>query len=57
MGPPATTVVVTAFLCVLWYVWINNRPRYRPCLRCGRRVKVGELECPHCGFDFCTIGT
>jgi ribosomal protein L37E len=32
------------------------RPRYRPCARCGRRVKVGEMDCPACGFDFRTVG-
>lgn len=28
----------------------------RPCPRCGERVKNGVLDCPHCGFDFRTIG-
>ncbi len=28
----------------------------RPCPRCGHRVAVGKLDCPHCGFDFRTIG-
>lgn len=26
------------------------------CLQCGRPVKVGVLNCPHCGFNFRTIG-
>ena len=28
----------------------------RPCPRCGERVAIGELDCPHCDFDFRTIG-
>lgn len=28
----------------------------RPCPRCGERVTSGVLDCPHCGFDFRTIG-
>jgi hypothetical protein len=35
--------------------WII-RPGSRPCPRCGQRVKNGVLDCPHCGFDFRTIG-
>jgi hypothetical protein len=27
----------------------------RQCLRCGRPVKVGALDCPHCGFEFRAI--
>lgn len=28
----------------------------RPCNRFGERVSNGVLDCPHCGFDFRTIG-
>ena len=28
----------------------------RACPRCGDRVRIGELDCPRCGFDFRTIG-
>lgn len=28
----------------------------RPCNRCGEPVANGVLDCPHCGFDFRTIG-
>ena len=28
----------------------------RPCPRCGRQIEVGKLDCPHCEFDFRTIG-
>lgn len=31
--------------------------RRRPCPRCGVGVPVGELDCPHCGFDFREIGS
>ncbi|HET7443836.1 MAG TPA: hypothetical protein VFJ57_04180 [Solirubrobacterales bacterium] len=34
----------------------NRSRRHRPCARCGERVKNGVLDCPHCGFDFRTIG-
>lgn len=33
-----------------------SRRRTRPCPRCGERVEVGSLDCPHCSFDFRTIG-
>lgn len=36
---------------------IVEKPRERPCPRCGRGVRVGEMECPECGFDFWTIGS
>lgn len=29
----------------------------RPCPRCGEAVEVGVLDCPHCEFDFRTIGS
>lgn len=29
----------------------------RRCPRCGEGVHNGVLDCPHCGFDFRTIGT
>lgn len=28
----------------------------RQCPQCGRPVQVGVLDCPHCGFEFRTIG-
>jgi hypothetical protein len=26
-------------------------PGSRQCLQCGRPVRVGVLDCPHCGFE------
>ena len=51
MSGLALTIITTAILCVLWVGWVY-RPRYRPCARCGRRVRLGDgnLECSHCGF-------
>jgi hypothetical protein len=54
--------------CIL--LWIAYFPLYlharnnvplkrdagRPCPRCGEDVQKGVLDCPHCGFDFGTIG-
>jgi hypothetical protein len=34
----------------------SEREASRPCTRCGERVANGVLDCPHCGFDFRTIG-
>lgn len=40
-------------------VWLRKRKARqasRGCPRCGLAVVNGELDCPHCGFDFRTIG-
>lgn len=34
----------------------SEREASRPCIRCGERVANGVLDCPHCGFNFRTIG-
>ncbi len=34
----------------------QERANSRPCPRCGEAVANGVLDCPHCGFDFRTIG-
>jgi hypothetical protein len=34
----------------------RDRPGSRPCNRCGEQVTNGVLDCPHCGFDFRTVG-
>jgi hypothetical protein len=33
-----------------------KRDAGRPCPRCGEDVQKGILDCPHCQFDFRTIG-
>jgi hypothetical protein len=50
-------IYVGAGFVIGWLAWgaAFNRPT-RPCPRCGRDVLKGELDCPHCGFDFRTIG-
>jgi hypothetical protein len=40
-------------LAVLAVVRVVSR---RACPRCGKRVKPGQLDCPHCGFEFHAIG-
>jgi ribosomal protein L37E len=40
----------------IWGV-IRRWRRTRTCPRCGRRVVIGDLDCPYCGFDFRTIGS
>ena len=39
-------------------MWASDgaQRRDRPCARCGEAVPNGVLDCPHCGFDFRTIG-
>ena len=44
-------------LLVILVIAKASRPDDRPCPRCGQRVANGVLDCPHCGFDFRTIGT
>ena len=37
-------------------MFATDRSGSRACPRCGEQVKNGVLDCPHCGFDFRTIG-
>lgn len=53
--PPFGLLALVVALVVAIARWMF-RPGSRPCLRCGQRVTNGVLECPHCGFDFRTIG-
>lgn len=46
---------VAVALAVIAHAYGKQRPS-RPCPRCGEKVEVGKLDCPHCGFDFGTIG-
>jgi hypothetical protein len=61
MGALEIAILVGILAAVVWVLLtVANRARAfvesRPCLRCGNRVPIGELDCPHCGFDFRTIG-
>jgi len=59
LGLGNTLALVLLILGVLAYVPLNrlqDRAETRACPRCGGRVPVGELDCPHCDFDFRTIG-
>ena len=51
---------VPGLLIGLWFMIFVQRETVphssRRCPRCSRLVKVGVLDCPHCGFDFRTIG-
>ncbi len=59
-------VVACAFLWIAYFpLYLSARRKVplkreaansRPCNRCGERVRNGELDCSHCGFDFRTIG-
>lgn len=44
------------WIAVIALVVFLVRRRSRACPRCGNRVAVDELDCPHCGFDFRSIG-
>lgn len=48
-------VIGTVLLAGAW-VLLRHWRATRPCPRCGRGVRVGELECAACGFDFRSIG-
>jgi hypothetical protein len=39
-----------------WKFFVDPFLSTRPCPRCGRRVPKGEMDCPHCEFDFRSIG-
>jgi hypothetical protein len=52
LGLLALAVVVIA--AVVFFA--TDRSDSRPCPRCGEQVKNGVLDCPHCSFDFRTIG-
>jgi drug/metabolite transporter (DMT)-like permease len=59
-NPEAWIAVGAIVLGIVAAAAINayqDHARARPCPRCGERVAVGQLECPHCDFDFRSIGT
>lgn len=47
-------VAIVAVVVVLGLV--VRRIESRPCLRCGKPVQKGRLDCPSCGFDFRVVG-
>lgn len=49
-------LIVAGILGVFGIRQYEDHMATRPCPRCGRRVAVGDLECPYCDFDFETIG-
>jgi predicted amidophosphoribosyltransferase len=46
-------VVGLPVVAVLLVVRLVSR---RSCPRCGKRVKRGQPDCPHCGLDFRSFG-
>jgi hypothetical protein len=48
--------VVLIVAAILFVTDSGSSPGERPCPRCGQGVKNGVLGCPHCAFDFRTIG-
>lgn len=55
VNPAAGLLALVMLLLLSLLLTIRSRSGTRPCPRCGQRVKVGELDCPHCDFDFRTI--
>jgi hypothetical protein len=55
-GTAGTLLVVGTVIFVV-YRGVTSKKGSRECPRCGGRVKIGELDCPHCAFDFRTLGT
>jgi transposase len=56
MGP-LEAVLLLLLLLVLVIAWVARWIVRRDCPRCGKKVRRGILDCPHCGFDFRTIGS
>jgi len=53
-GTLGAVPVITGIWLVSYYVaW---QAETRPCTMCGKRVNNGVMDCPHCGFDFRSIG-
>lgn len=62
MGPLEALLILAVLATpVALLIWVFHRIRFamrsRPCPRCGKPVRRGNLDCPHCSFDFRTIGT
>jgi tRNA(Ile2) C34 agmatinyltransferase TiaS len=57
MGPVELLILlVIVGLPVLAVLLVVRALSNRSCPRCGKHVKRGRLDCPHCGFDFRSIG-
>jgi hypothetical protein len=48
-------VIYIASGAVIGWLAFSPRPT-RECPRCGRDVRKGLLDCPHCEYDFRAIG-
>lgn len=56
VSPVAGLIALVVALIVAVIFFATDRSGSRPCPRCGERVENGVLDCPHCEFDFRTIG-
>ena len=53
MGPIELLIILLMLgLPALAIVLVVRNKDSRPCPQCAKRVKKGELDCPHCGYDF-----
>lgn len=50
------TFMVVGFVGAMLLSRLQDHTASRACNRCGERVANGVLECPHCGFDFRSVG-
>lgn len=57
VAPMIGLIALAAALVVAVILFATDRSGSRACPRCGEQVKNGVLDCPHCDFDFRTIGT
>ena len=55
---PLDILIVLILLAIPWMIVarIRHHMNSRPCLRCGERVRNGDLRCEACGFDFASVG-
>jgi len=52
----AVVIIAAVVLLATENFTADSSSRDRPCPRCGEPVQNGVLDCPHCAFDFRTIG-
>jgi predicted RNA-binding Zn-ribbon protein involved in translation (DUF1610 family) len=57
---PVGAEILLSLACIAVVVFVVvvmvKRGIEMTCPNCGKRVGRGKLDCPHCGFDFRTIG-